>query len=132
MNYPNSRKTSELAVAIAPSTGNLQILARTAATELVEDGFCKIVEIDQSGTHRFDSYDILLIEDGYTSTPYNDLFTQQQGHIAHHLILKDIGLEEDAEIDEENIGLVKDAIEAESVVVDSYTPQFNCPCCGKL
>ncbi len=127
MNYRNS---SELAVAIAPFTGNLHILARTAATELAKDGFCKIVEIDQSDSHHFNSYDILLIEDGYTYPLYKDLFTKQQGHIAHHLVLKEIGLEEDADIDEENIGLVKDAIEAESVVVDSYTPQFNCPCCG--
>ena len=132
MTYQNQRKSSELCVAIAPFTGNLHVLARMAAKELEKGGFCKMIEIDQPGAHRYDSYDILLIEDGYTSTLYKDLPKEQQGYIAHHLILKDIGLEEDAEIDEDNIGLVKDAIEAESVVVDSYTPKFNCPCCGNL
>lgn len=130
MKHTAKQKCSELAVVIAPFPGKLQLLASTAAAQLAKEGFCKLLDVNTVGHHHSTSYDLLLIEDGYTADLYQELFTKHELTVAHHLVLRDLGLDETAEIDEDNIDLVKDAIEAESIVIDSYTPQFNCPCCG--
>lgn len=124
-------KDSTLTITIAPFSGNLRILAKAAAGELVHDGVCTVTDIDTLDCHHSGSCDILLIEDGYTAPTSKEPFAEQELTITHHLVLKDLGLDEDAEISEDNINLVKDGIVAESIIVDSYPPQFNCPCCSK-
>ena len=125
------RKNAPIAILIYPLAGNLKSLANDATSQLERDGFGKVVDIESAARNLHDSCRIILIEDRYHKSCHNLLATKQIC-FDHHLILTDLGLEEDAELIEENIELIKDGIEAECVVKDSYPPQFNCPCGNKL
>ncbi len=119
---------SEIVLLFCPEAKKLAGLAHIAAEQLEQEGFGKILSMNKLRYEYMDSCRVILIESGYEES-CRDLLLEQV-KIDHHLVLSDLGLDEDAGLDPENIELVKDGIVAECVIIASQTPKFNCPCCG--
>ncbi len=120
---------AEIVILFCPAAKKLADLVQVAAEQLEKIGFGKILSMEHLVDGYSESSRVLLVESGYEDS-FRDVLLQKQIRLDHHLILKDLGLEEDAEPDDANVELVKDGIIAECVVIDSQTPKFNCPCCG--
>ncbi len=125
----NGAEKSKVTMILCPAAEKLARLAEAAAEQLEEEGFGKITTVDGNSNEKRDSSRILLVESGYEDS-YLEIMKAKQIKIDHHLVLKDLGLDEDAEFSAESVELVKDGMVAECAVIDSQTPKFNCPCCG--
>ena len=121
-------KKRKVAMVLYPTATKLARLAEVAAKQLEEEGFGKITTVEDIVNSKQDPVRILLVESGYEESCL-EIMEVQQIRVDHHLVLKDLGLDEDAEFNGESVELIKDGMVAECVVIDSQTPKFNCPCC---
>ncbi len=118
---------TEIKMVICPAGGKLTRVAEAAAHLLEQEGFGKKVTVEDFSKGFHSACRTLLVESGYEKS-CSAIFAGKKIKANHHLVLKNLGLEEDAEATEENVELIKDGIIAECVVLDSQAPKFNCPC----
>lgn len=118
---------SKVVMILCPIAGKLEQLAEVAAEQLEKEGFGKITTVSAIVNERLESSRILLVESGYGDS-HLEVMKVKLIRVDHHLVLKDLGLDEDTEFSAESVELVRDGMVAECVVIGSQSPKFNCPC----
>jgi len=118
---------------VPPEKGSrLGELCRQAVEILEKSGFGRVVgreefvvAYQQSENPEFGR--ILVIDEDLKGRGLNIL--HKHGiEVDHHLVMTDLGLEEDDEVDAEALQLLRDGIEAECVEVGDQVPGVYCSC----
>ena len=111
-------------------------LCRQAVEILEKSGFGRAVEREEfilayQKSEKLEFGRILVIDENLEGRGLN--FLLRHGiDPDHHLVMTDLGLEEEDELDVEALQLLRDGIEAECVDVGEQIPGVYCPCGSSL